>query len=473
MARILMVSSEAAPYAKTGGLSDVLGALPQALVARGEEVAVLIPHYRGMPINTSVRVAYGGLRIELGSFTHEVDILETSAGGVTFYFADSPPLYNREGLYGDAGRDHHDNHIRFAVLDRTALALARYVFRPDVIHCHDWQAGLVPLYLRDTFRGDPTFSGIKTLLTIHNLGYQGIFGAEILADVGIAAELFRPNVAEFYGNVNFLMAGMHFADAINTVSRRYAEEIQTPEFGFHLDGFLRANRGKLSGILNGVDYSRWSPETDPHIARNYSAEDLTGKSVCKRALMAEFGIPESRFDRPLIGIISRFAAQKGFDIVAGVASELEAEDISMVVLGSGDPATEGLFQTLAARNPGKFGVRIGYDDPLAHRIEAGADIFLMPSRYEPCGLNQIYSLRYGTVPLVRATGGLDDTIEEGTGFKFWSYASSDLLAAVRHACVAFKDREGWTEMMRRGMSKDFSWKKSAGEYADLYRRLLA
>ena len=306
---------------------------------------------------------------------------------------------------------------------------------------------------------------------MHNLGYHGLFPAAALADIGIGVEAFRPDGLEFFGKVSYLKAGLNYADALNTVSPTYAREIQTPEYGFGLDGVLRARSGVLSGILNGVDYGEWNPETDRLIAANYSSADLSGKRICKQDLISEFGLPEGALEAPLIGIVSRFTSQKGADLIAEAADDLVAEGFYMAALGAGEPQYEELFRAMAARHPQRIAVRFGYNNALAHKIEAGADLFLMPSRYEPCGLNQMYSLRYGTVPVVRATGGLDDTIEPGTGFKFWEYSGSALLGALRTAREAFASPEGWRALMLTGMAKDFSWSQSAAEYARLYGRL--
>jgi starch synthase len=469
--KILMVASEAAPFAKTGGLADVLGALPAALAERGEQVAVVIPAYRENRYPITTREAYRNLFIPLGP-GYMVDILRTTGPGVTYYFVDCPALYDRDGIYGAGPSDFPDNHLRFAVLSLAALGVARHLFPADLLHLHDWQAALAAVYLREHFRGDPTFRGVKTLLTIHNLGYQGIFGPQVVPQLGLDPRWMNPEQLEFFGDINFLKAGIAWSDAVSTVSKGYAREIQTPEYGFGLDGFL-LKHGPIVGIVNGVDYGRWSPEHDPHIARNYSPTDLSGKRTCKRALLAEYGLPEGNLDRLLLAIISRFASQKGFDIFADAASRLLAEDLSLVVLGSGDPVYESMFQELARAYPDQVGVRIGYDDALSHRIEAGADMFVMPSQYEPCGLNQIYSLKYGTVPVVRATGGLDDTIDGDTGFKFRDYSGEALLESVELALKAFQNKDDWTRRMRRGMERDFSWNASAGEYVELYRRLLA
>jgi starch synthase len=330
----------------------------------------------------------------------------------------------------------------------------------------------VPALLRSSFSTDPTFLGVKTLFTIHNLGYQGLFPKAALEEAGLDPEIFRPGGIEFFGQISYIKGGIAFADALNTVSPTYAREIQTPEYGFGLDGALRSRADVLSGILNGVDYREWAPEADTLIPARYSADDLSGKRVCKQHLVEEFGLPWAAMERPLAGVVSRFTRQKGTDILAEVANQLVAEDMYLVALGSGDPEYEAFFRHMAVEHPGRIALRVGFDNALAHRIEAGADLFLMPSRYEPCGLNQIYSLRYGTVPVVRATGGLDDTIEESTGFKFAEYSGAAFLEAVRAATRAFSDSVQWQEMMRRGMGKDFSWKASAARYSALYRRLL-
>jgi starch synthase len=323
------------------------------------------------------------------------------------------------------------------------------------------------------FQLDPTLMGLRTVLTIHNLAPQGRFAAYQFADLGLDSGLFTPSYLEFHGDINLLKGAIVFADAVTTVSRRYAEEIQTPEFGFGLEGLLRAHSSKLTGILNGVDYSVWNPETDSLIAANYSAADLTGKRKCKQDLLASFGLPTANMDRAVIGVVSRLAPQKGFDLVAAIAPELmHAEDVCLAVLGSGEAPYETMFRALAASFPDRVGLRLGYDNVLSHKIEAGADLFLMPSIFEPCGLNQMYSLRYGTIPVVRSTGGLEDTVDGETGFKFWGYSASDLLACLRAALREYREQPAaWTQRMTRAMGKDFSWNASARRYAELYDRL--
>jgi starch synthase len=470
MVKVLMVASEAEPFAKSGGLGDVLGALPAALAAQGHSVAMVLPRYGWIPLGGLKRV-YEHLVVWLGQSPWPADVYSTTERGVEVFLIDCPPLYDREGLYSANGAEHADNAERFAVLARGALEIVRCLFRPQILHCHDWQAALAGPYMRHTLALDPTFLGIKLVLTIHNLCYQGLFPPEVLPAVGLDRSLYRPEALEFWGQVNFLKGGIVFADAITTVSPTYAREIQTPEFGCGLDGLLRARAAVLTGILNGADYSQWNPETDPFIAARYSAEDLSGKRACKRDLLAECGFDPDD-DRPVIGMVSRLAAQKGFDLVAEAAEDLAAENLYLVILGAGDAYYEDRMRRLAAEHPRNVAVRIGFDNAFAHKIEAGADMFLMPSHYEPCGLNQIYSLRYGTVPIVRATGGLDDTVDETTGFKFVDYNAAAMLEAVRRALEAYRDREGWRAMMRRGMRKDYSWDASARQYAELYRSLL-
>jgi starch synthase len=463
--KILMVASEATPFAKTGGLADVLGSLPPALVRLGDKVGVVLPKYRVAETRGAERV-WLAMPLWVGPHAYAVDIHRLVHRGVHYFFVDCPPLYDRPEIYGT----YPDNHIRFALLSQAALGIARHIFRPTVVHTHDWQTGLVAPYLRTTFAGDPTFYGMRTLLTIHNLGYQGNFPAAAFADLGLDRGLYHPGGLEFWHHVSYLKAGIVWSDAVNTVSPTYAREIQTPEYGFGMDDLLRAHSNKLSGILNGVDYEEWNPETGPYQVAHYSARDLSGKLASKKALLAEMGLPPDT-SRPLIGIVSRFADQKGFELLEGIAAWLADQDVAMVALGSGQKNYEDMFRELAALQPDKFAVRIGYDDAISHRIEAGADMFLMPSQYEPCGLSQIYSLRYGTVPIVRATGGLDDTVDESTGFKFVDYTPQALQAAIQQALDAFEKPGAWIARMRRGMAKDFSWDTSAREYQRLMRSL--
>jgi starch synthase len=465
MSRILMVTAEAAPFAKTGGLADVLGALPQALTRLGDEVAVLMPRYDVAQIPSSERV-WHAMPLVLGPFRYTAAVDQVIHGGVRYMFLDCPAFYGRGEIYGDFG----DNHLRFALLNLAALHVARNIFRADIFHGHDWPAGLLPVYLRENFRDDPTFFGAKSVLTIHNLGYQGNFPAHLFGDLGLDRRLFQSEGLEFWGQVSFLKGGIVWSDAITTVSPTYAREIQTPEYGYSMDGLLRPRSSKITGILNGADYTEWNPETDTLIPQRYSAADLSGKRAAKKALLEQLGLPV-KLDRLLIGIVSRFATQKGLDLIGAISKELVEEDVALVALGSGEANYEEMFRELSRDYPETFAAHIGYNDALAHCIEAGSDAFLMPSRYEPCGLSQLYSLRYGTLPIVRATGGLDDTVDESTGFKFRNYSPSDLLASIREAIRAWKSPKDWNARMLRAMAKDFSWDASAREYQKLYRSL--
>ena len=472
--KILFVASEGLPFSKTGGLADVIEALPKSLAALGHEVTVLLPRYRNtravpVPVPTLTIPMGDGLRfprIEEGGTLH----------GVQYYFVDDPEYFDREQLYGIAGKDYPDNAERFAEFCGAAIEFCKHVWMPDIIHCHDWQAGLVPVLLRTRYAKDEALKELRVVFTIHNMGYHGAFPRDTMKKIGLPEALFSIDALEFYGRVNFLKGGLIFSDFLTTVSLKYAEEIKTAEYGHGLDGVVRNRAGRLTGILNGVDYSAWSPERDKVIAARYSPKDLSGKLVCKKNLIEAFGLPLETIEKPVIGIVSRFAGQKGFDLIEQVAPDLLAEDLAVAALGAGEPKYEKLFRELTKAFPAKFSVKVAYDNILAHKIEAGADMFLMPSRYEPCGLNQIYSLKYGTVPVVRATGGLDDTIEafdpaagSGTGFKFQAYDGPALLGAVHQALTVFRsDPAAWRRIQLNGMAKDFSWKVSAMEYAKLY-----
>lgn len=464
--RVLHIASEATPFAKTGGLADVLGALPQALAALGDEVGVVLPRYSSVRAEGARRVL-DALPLTVGAYSYLAGVDEVVLDEVRYFLVDIPALFHRSGIYGDATGPFVDNHIRYAALTQAAVGIARHLFRTDLFHCHDWQSGLLAPLLKSSLALDPLFLHTRTVFTIHNLGYQGNFGRETLFELGLDPMLYTPSGLEFWDQVSFMKAGIVWSDAVTTVSPTYAREIQTAEYGFGMDGVLRDHARKLSGIINGVDYTVWSPEIDPHIAAHYSVSDLAGKLACKRALLSEMGLP-TEDDRPLLGIVSRFAEQKGLDLVASLGPWLAQQDVAMAVLGSGDAATEAIFQDLAAAYPHKFAVRLGYDDGLSHRIEAGADMFLMPSRYEPCGLNQIYSLRYGTVPIVRSTGGLADTVDSTTGFVFGPISTDALQGAIAEALAAFPNREAWTNRVIAGMSHDFSWNASALAYRDLY-----
>jgi len=473
--RILFVASEGLPFSKTGGLADVVEALPKALVAQGHECAVVLPRYRETKatavVMPSLTIPMGGARVRFPAIADG-----TTLNGVRYFFVEDAEYFDRDGLYGGSTGDYPDNPERYAEFCRAAIEIAKHVWPADVIHCQDWQTALVPVLLRTSYSDDPLVKDIPVVFSIHNMGYHGQFAREVLERVGLPPVLFHPAGIEFYGNVNLLKGGLVFSDYLTTVSRRYAQEIQTREYGYGLDGVVRARSDRLVGILNGVDYTAWNPATDKLIAANYSAKDLSGKQVCKQDLLEVFGLPHDLLERPVIGIVSRFADQKGFDLIAEKAHELMREDLVLVVLGTGERKYEDLFKALAVAYPGRVGVKIAYDNALAHKVEAGVDMFLMPSRYEPSGLNQMYSLKYGTVPIVRATGGLDDSIEPfdvehgtGTGFKFKEYTGEALLFAVRQAQHHYMDERIWKRIQLNGMAKDFSWKTPAAEYAKLYQ----
>jgi starch synthase len=475
--KICFVASEGVPFAKTGGLADVVGALPKALAAQGHAIEVFLPRYRatmaGKQLSSVAHVTLP-FRPELKFATIEDG---GQAAGVHPYLFNSPEYFDRDGLYQAQGQDYPDNARRFGAFCLGALEfLKRFPSPPDVIHCHDWQAAAVPIYLRSLYREDPFFKNVRVMFTIHNLGYQGLFPPSALEDLALPAGLFTMQGIEFYGKVNLLKGGIIYSDFISTVSRKYAEEIQTPEYGCGLEGVLRSRKDRLTGILNGVDYDDWDPATDKFLPMNYTANDLRGKQTCKAELLKKMGAVNPRLERPAIGIVSRFAAQKGFDLIAEIAEPLMAKELYVVALGTGEPQYENLFRQMAARYPGKFLARIAYDNALAHQIEAGADMFLMPSRYEPCGLNQIYSLKYGTPPVVRATGGLDDTIKDfngkaGTGFKFTEYSAEALFGALQRAIETYRRQAAWHVIVQNAMSQDFSWTQSAREYAAVYERL--
>ncbi len=475
--RILFVASEGLPFSKTGGLADVIEALPKALVAQGHAVAVVLPRYRGTKASA---VVMPSVTIPLANRLRFPSILDgTQISGVRYFFVDDPAYFDRDGLYGGSAGDYPDNAERYSEFCRAAIEIVKHVWPADVIHCHDWQTALVPVLLRTSYSDDPAVKDIPVVFTIHNMGYHGLFARDVLERAGIPLSVYHPAGLEFFGKVNFLKGGLVYSDFLTTVSKRYAQEIQAPEYGYGLDGVVRTRSDRLIGILNGVDYSAWSPDKDKLIPMKYSAKDMGGKHVCKQALLELFGIAPEHAARPVIGIVSRFADQKGFDLIAEKAYEMMKEELSLVVLGTGERKYEELFQALADTFPGRAGVKIAYDNEIAHKIEAGADMFLMPSRYEPCGLNQIYSLKYGTVPIVRATGGLDDTVEPfdlehgtGTGFKFAEYSGTAMMNAIRQALHHCTDERIWKRIQLNGMAKDFSWKAPAAEYAKVYEAAL-
>jgi len=472
--RVLFVASEGLPFSKTGGLADVVESLPKALVAQGHEVAVVLPRYRGTKttavVMPSVTIPMGGPRVRFPAIADGALL-----NGVRYFFVEDPAYFDREGLYGGPNGDYPDNAERYAEFCRAAIEVTKHIWPTDVMHCHDWQTGLVPVLLRTSYGDDPLVKDIPVVFAIHNIGYQGIFAKDVLERLGLPSALFHPERIEFFGNVNFLKGGLVYADYLTTVSRKYAQEIQTAEYGYGLEGVVKGRADRLVGILNGVDYSAWDPAKDKLIAARYSAKDLSGKQVCKQDLLQTMGMPREHLDRPVMGVVSRFADQKGFDLIAEKAHELMREDLALVVLGTGERKYEEFFRALAGAYPGRVGLQIAYDNALAHKVEAGADMFLMPSRYEPSGLNQLYSLKYGTVPIVRATGGLDDSIEPfdvehgtGTGFKFHEYSGEALLYAVRQALHHYMDERIWKRIQLNGMAKDFSWAAPAADYVKLY-----
>jgi starch synthase len=475
--KVAFVASEGVPFSKTGGLADVVGALPKALATLGYEVEVILPRYRSTPQGPSVPHARS-LTLPLGSGYKFAGVQDGGrAHQVQTYLIDCPEYFDRDGLYQKKGEDYPDNAHRFAAFSLAALEFLKHgAAAPAIIHCHDWQSALLPIYLRNLYREDSYFAKTSVVFTLHNLGYQGLFLPHLLPQISLHAGLFTIDGLEYYGMVNLLKGGIIFSDFITTVSRKYAEEIQTPEFGMGMEGVLYSRADHLQGIVNGVDYTEWDPATDKLLAANYTPANLLGKGACKKALLEKMGARTPVLSRPVIGIVSRFASQKGFDLIASIAEQLAALNLYIVALGTGEPAHEELFRTMAAKYPEKFLVKIAYDNALAHQIEAGSDMFLMPSRYEPCGLNQIYSMKYGTVPVVRATGGLDDTVEafdgkSGTGFKFQEYSPQALLATIHAALEAYHTPKDWNNLVQNGMKKDFSWATSARAYAQIYETL--
>jgi starch synthase len=476
--QITFAASESTPLAKTGGLADVVGALPPELVKLGHQVTVFLPFYARIRrlIEGEPNYAVRSITIPFRSYNRFAGVVDGGKrDGVQFYFIDCPELFDRKELYGPAGADYADNSERFGLFCRAVIEASKLLGVPDVFHVHDWQAALIPVYLRTTYLDDPVLRSAATVLTIHNAAYQGKFPPDTTEELLFPWEIFTMDQVEQFDRFNFLKGGVVFSDLLTTVSHKYAEEIQTAEFGELLEGVLHQRAADLHGILNGVDYAQWNPATDGHLAAHYTPENLEGKRICRADVLHAFGLEKLADTTPVIGIVSRLATQKGFGIVAKIVEELADRDLAVVALGTGDPYYENLFRGWAFRHPATVAVQIRYDDALAHKIEAGADMFLMPSRYEPSGLNQMYSLKYGTVPIVRATGGLDDTIEEwdaekgtGTGFKFEGFDPNDLLVEIDRALEAFRDKKGWTRLMRNGMARDYCWSGPAKEYVRVY-----
>jgi starch synthase len=485
--RILLIASEVAPFAKTGGLADVAGALPKALASLGHDVRIMTPKYRGAEAHaTDSRIVVPTIRVPLGDRTAEGALIEAQGpSGVPVYFIEHEHYYNRDSLYGTADGDYWDNCERFVFFCRAALeGLARLDaarpgirWQPQVIHANDWQTGLLPVYLRTLYRDHPLLGGLATVFTIHNLAYQGVFWHYDMPMTGLGWDLFTPAGLEFYGKLNFLKGGLVFSDLLTTVSHTYAREIRTAAFGTGLEGVLEDRSRDLHGVVNGIDYEIWNPQKDPAIAHPYSADDPEPKAICRETLRRELGLQDAA--GPVLGVVARLAEQKGMDLVLDALPGILAEGCQLVVLGSGDARLEDAFRAAAAAHPGQVAVRLGYDDDLAHRLYAGTDAFLMPSRYEPCGLGQLIALRYGGAPVVRRTGGLADTVTEfdparrtGTGFIFDPFTADALLATVRRAASTYRQPAVWKALVRNAMAEDFSWDASAREYLTLYRKAL-
>jgi starch synthase len=474
---VLFVSSEVAPYSKTGGLGDVAGALPAALARLGHQVKVVTPLYATVN-QPGIEPMHRALRLRFPFGEQHVELLRAAPGeGHEVIFLHHPGLYGRAGVYGDQYGEFGDNHRRFGLLTVGALSAAQALrFDPDIVHLNDWPTGLGAVALRRGYSGTP-LGRARSVFTIHNLAYQGIFPKRVMDELGLPWDLFTSEGLEFHDTVNFLKAGVAWADALTAVSHRYALEIQTPELGCQLDGFIRRHAHKLHGILNGVDYSEWDPRSDRYLPAHYSAVDLAGKEACKRDLLSRFALPHQERGWPLYGIVTRLVDQKGVDLLlSALPAALHQWRMFFVALGSGDPRLEHGLNELRRHFPGQVGVYVGFDQKLAHLIEAGADFFLMPSRYEPCGLNQMYSLRYGTVPIVRATGGLDDTVVDighpgGTGIKFTHFSRDDLHHALWRGMHLYGHSDWFDQVRRRGMRQDFSWELAAKKYESLYASL--
>lgn len=480
--KIAFVTTECFPYVKTGGLADVAGSLPVELAKQGCDVKIFLPKYflidenrYGLTYNWDI----GEMPIRINGIIRSVHIHQARLPNtdIDVYFIDCPHYFHRHRVY----TDDPDEDERFTLFSKGVIeTLQRIQWSPDVIHCNDWQTGLIPLFIKDNYSWDMFFDKTASLFSIHNIGYQGRFSKSVLFSAEIRGDLFYPNgPVEHDGGVSFMKTGISFADIINTVSNTYAHEILTPEYGAGLETTLQARAEDLYGILNGVDYGVWNPQTDKHLPYNYSINNLSGKLLNKKFLLEHFGIPFKK-EVPLIGIVSRMVIQKGFDIFADVINDLINLDAQWIMLGSGEDKYEDLFRWLSNQLPDKVGAYIGYNNELSHLIEAGSDIFLMPSRYEPCGLNQIYSLKYGTVPIVRKTGGLADTVKDwdeensygfdhGNGFSFYDYSGFALYKTVERAVNTFKQKDIWKKIQTNGMKTDFSWTRSADKYLELYK----
>lgn len=477
--KIGVISSEISPFAKTGGLADVVGTLSIALERLGHELCLIMPAYRSA-LQGGFALTDASMDVSVpASDRHETaTILKTTSGrDIVVYFVRADRYFDREFLYGTNQGDYPDNIARFIFLTRSALEILRHE-HVDIIHCHDWQTALAPVFIKTQPLRYPEIASVKTVLTVHNIAFQGNFGRPDWHLLNLDEYLFSPAYLEFYQNFSFLKGGLTFADKITTVSPTHAVEIMSMEQGFGLEGVLQKRANDVTGILNGVDYNQWDPALDPLIAHRYSEDNFEGKRLCKENLQRTMGLA-IKPDVPLYGIISRLTSQKGIDLIEKVFGALMERDVQFILLGSGESRYEDFFSRAAAQFPGKVGVRLGFDEPLAHQIEAGADIFLMPSLFEPCGLNQMFSLKYGTIPIVRAVGGLKDTVEDynaersaGTGFVFEVYEAQELWKTIDRALKTFSDKRSWTALQRRAMSMDFSWDRSARAYSKLFQQLL-
>ena len=477
--KIVFCASEVVPFAKTGGLADVLGTLTTALEHFGHQISLIVPAHRcALRSEFQVRELPLKLSVPVGGRHEEAAVLQTVIGkAIAVYLIRADRYFDREFLYGTAKEDYADNAERFVFFSRAALEVLR-AYPVDIVHAHDWQAALAIVFLKTQAERYPETAAAKTLLTIHNLGFQGIFPQSEWSLLELDSAFFTPQFLEYYGRINFLKGGLVFADKLSTVSPTYAQEIMTPEQGFGLEGVVRQRAADLVGILNGVDYSQWNPWTDPYLKQHHGENNLTVKRNCKRHMRQMLDLPDTS-GTPVMAMISRLASQKGLDLVESIFDQLMERELQFVLLGSGDSRYAEFFRSAAVRYPGRAAVRIGFDELLAHRIEAGADLFLMPSLYEPCGLNQMYSLKYGTVPIVRAVGGLKDTVqdydpvtESGTGFVFEPYTAEAMLDAIDRGLATYRDKQTWAALRGRGMSMDFSWDRSAEAYSSLYQQLL-
>ncbi len=458
--KIAICASEVVPFAKTGGLADVGGALPLALEEEGQDVIVIMPGYK------SVR-NLKGVKIERLKEGVSYSVIGKK---VKVFFIENDAYFGRDSLYGDKSGDYKDNLDRFSFYCRRAIELMKEIkFKPDVVHCHDWQSALIPVFLKNSFAGDSFYKNTKTVLTIHNIGYQGLFPKEEFPKLGLDWKLFNMEILEFYDKVNVLKGGIVFSDLVTTVSATYSKEIQTKQFGFGLEGILAKRKASLSGILNGLDYSIWNPETDKYIAGNYSLKTIEDKSQCKKDLQKICNLPLNE-KVPLFGIVSRLAEQKGFDILAEDIDAICKLKLQMVILGTGDLKYHQILEAIVKKYPKVVSLHLKFDDSLAHKIYAGSDIFLMPSKYEPCGLGQLISLRYATLPLVFKTGGLADTVTRENGFVFDIYNKEELLKAIKGAMLVFGQKKKWAALMSTAMQCKFSWRESAKKYIQLYKK---